>query len=160
MLCLHSLQRKQAELRKIEEEMQAKEKHRRQQEVRNMYDESVELKNQKRAREEQEELAFDMKILEQVLKESMNEAKEMSLRKVCSLVYFVDFALLVPIAIYMCKVVSFDWRDGRWEASSPVKAQCHLCSIWALTTRAEECNIWRLQLLKMTYIIASYIWVT
>lgn len=48
-----------------------------------MYDHSVELKNQRRAKEEQEQLAFDMKILEQVLEESRNEAKEMSTRKVC-----------------------------------------------------------------------------
>ena len=58
------------------------EKRRKQQECRRLFDENVALKNQKLAREEQEQLAFDMKMLEQVLEASRNEAMELSQRKV------------------------------------------------------------------------------
>jgi len=47
-----------------------------------MYDKSLQLKHEKQAREMQEELAFDLKILEQLLEESKNEAMEQAQRKV------------------------------------------------------------------------------
>ena len=49
-----------------------------------MYDKSLQLKHEKQAREMQEELAFDLKILEQLLEESKNEAREHAQRKVCA----------------------------------------------------------------------------
>jgi F0F1-type ATP synthase membrane subunit b/b' len=39
----------------------------------------------KKAKEEQEELAFDLKMLEQLLEESRNEAMEQLQRKVCGI---------------------------------------------------------------------------
>lgn len=48
-----------------------------------MLDHSLQLKLKKKAREEQEQLAFDMKILQQLLEESHNEAMEQAQRKVC-----------------------------------------------------------------------------
>lgn len=47
-----------------------------------MYDSSMRLKKEKEARHLQEQLAFDMKILEQLLEESQNEAMEQATRKV------------------------------------------------------------------------------
>ena len=49
-----------------------------------MLDQNVRIKLQKKAREVQEELAFDMKLLEQLLEESRNEALEQMQRKVSS----------------------------------------------------------------------------
>ena len=69
-------------MRKLEEQQMLEEKRRKQQECRRLFDENVALKNQKLAREEQEQLAFDMKMLEQVLEASRNEAMELSQRKV------------------------------------------------------------------------------
>ena len=47
-----------------------------------MLDYSLKLKLKKRAKEVQEELAFDMKLLEQMLTENTNEAKETLQHKV------------------------------------------------------------------------------
>ena len=58
------------------------EKRRKQHETRQMYTQSLELKREKEAKELQEQLAFDMKILEQLLEESRNEAMEQAQRKV------------------------------------------------------------------------------
>ena len=63
----------------------AQEKRRKQAETRQIYSRSIRMKREKEAREEQEQLAFDMKILEQLLEESRNEAMEQAQRKVCSL---------------------------------------------------------------------------
>ena len=51
-------------------------KRRRQLETKMMLDYSLKLKLKKRAKEVQEELAFDMKLLEQMLTENTNELKE------------------------------------------------------------------------------------
>ena len=58
------------------------EKRRKQMEVQDMYSRSLQLKKQKEAKEMQEQLAFDLKILEQLLEESRNEAMEQAQRKV------------------------------------------------------------------------------
>ena len=76
------LQRQQAELRKLEEQREAEERHRRQIESKQLYETNLRLKMKKKAREEQEQLAFDMKVLETLLEESANEAAEMAQRKV------------------------------------------------------------------------------
>ena len=47
-----------------------------------MYDKSIKIKNAKVAREMQEELAFDMKVLQKLLEETHNEALEEAQRKV------------------------------------------------------------------------------
>lgn len=52
------------------------------------------LKMKKKAKEEQEELAFDLKMLEQLLEESRNEAMEQMQRKVHNYLY-QDFLLKV-----------------------------------------------------------------
>ena len=52
-----------------------------------MYTDSLRLKKEKEAKELQEQLAFDMKILEQLLEESRNEAMEQTQRKVISYMY-------------------------------------------------------------------------
>ena len=81
-LCHARAQKEQAELRRLEEAAALDEKRRRQEEVRMMYDKSLRLKREKEARQLQEQLAFDMKILEQLLEESRNEAMEQQQRKV------------------------------------------------------------------------------
>ena len=66
------------------------------------------LKMKKKAREEQEELAFDLKMLEQLLEESRNEAMEQLQRKVyvyfmqirfSRIVYFLGMATNTKISI-------------------------------------------------------------
>lgn len=77
------MQRQQAELRKLEEQREAEEKRRRQIESKQLYETNLRLKMKKKAREEQEQLAFDMKVLEALLEETANEAAEIAQRKVC-----------------------------------------------------------------------------
>lgn len=76
------VQRQQEELRRLEEEREAEEKRRRQIESKQLYETNLRLKMKKKAREEQEQLAFDMKVLETLLQETANEAAEMAQRKV------------------------------------------------------------------------------
>ena len=68
------------------------EKRRKQEETRQMYARSLELKKEKEAKELQEQLAFDMKILEQLLEESRNEAMEQTQRKVGSMYFRIHVA--------------------------------------------------------------------
>ena len=75
-------QREQNALRKLEEQRKYEEKLRNQQETRDMLDLSLKIKMKKKAKAEQEQLAFDLKILEQLLEESRNEAMEQLQRKV------------------------------------------------------------------------------
>ena len=75
-------QREQAALRALEEQHMKQEKQRRQEETKANLDYSLKLKMKKKAKEVQEELAMDMKILEQMLSESSNEAMQQLQRKV------------------------------------------------------------------------------
>lgn len=75
-------QQEQAQLRKLEEMQMAEEKRRKQQETRTMLDQNIAKKRQVEARRMQEELAFDMQILEGLLEESKNEALAQAQRKV------------------------------------------------------------------------------
>lgn len=76
------IQKEQQELRKIEEQNILEEKRRKQMEVQNIHARSIEMKKQREAKEMQEEMAFDLKILEKLLEESRNEAMEQAQRKV------------------------------------------------------------------------------
>ena len=78
----HTLQREQAALRAIEEQRMKQEKQRQQEETKVNLDYSLKLKMKLRAKAVQEELALDMKILEQMLSESSNEAMQHLQRKV------------------------------------------------------------------------------
>ncbi|XP_033120667.1 cilia- and flagella-associated protein 53-like [Anneissia japonica] len=69
------------ELRRLEEEEALREKRRRQAETRQVLSTSIKLKMKKKARELQEELALDMKILEKLLEDTRNEALEVAQRK-------------------------------------------------------------------------------
>lgn len=75
-------QREQAMLRQMEEAKAREDKLRQQQETRDQLDLSLKIKMKKKAKAEQEQLAFDLKILEQLLEESRNEAMEQMQRKV------------------------------------------------------------------------------
>ncbi|XP_053406176.1 cilia- and flagella-associated protein 53-like [Mercenaria mercenaria] len=75
------LLREQNALRAAEEQRKHEEKIRSQRQTRQMLDMSLQLKMKKKAKEEQEELAFDLKMLEQLLEESRNEAMEQMQRK-------------------------------------------------------------------------------
>lgn len=75
------LLREQNALRAAEEQRKLEEKYRKQRETRERLDFSLQLKMKKKAKEEQEELAFDLKMLEQLLEESRNEAMEQMQRK-------------------------------------------------------------------------------
>lgn len=68
----------------MEEERQRQEKRQRQEDSKATLDYSLKLKMKKRAREVQEELALDMKILQQMLTETSNETMENLQRKVIS----------------------------------------------------------------------------
>ena len=80
--CCIIVKDEQARLRKLEEAAALEEKHRKQNETRQMFDKSVRMKREREARNMQEQLAFDMKILEQLLEETRNEAMEAQQRKV------------------------------------------------------------------------------
>lgn len=75
------LLKEQNALRAAEERKRLEEKYRNQRRTREMLDHSLQLKMKKKAKEEQEELAFDLKMLEQLLEESKNEAMEQLQRK-------------------------------------------------------------------------------
>lgn len=75
------LLKEQRALWKMEDEKNRQEKARKQQETRDMLDRSLVSKARKKAKEEQEQLAFDLKMLEQLLEESRNEAMETMQRK-------------------------------------------------------------------------------
>lgn len=66
----------------MEEERQKQEKRQKQEESRACLEYSLKLKMKKKAKDVQEELALDMKILEQMLKDTTNEAMENLQRKV------------------------------------------------------------------------------
>ena len=89
-------QKEQAELRKLEERQALEEKRRRQNETRQIYDQSLRMKLEKQAKENQEQLAFDLKILEQLLEESRNEAKEQAQRKVRSILIQIHALSEIP----------------------------------------------------------------
>ena len=95
-------QKEQAALRKMEEAAAAEEKRRRQQEMRDMLDLSLKMKMRKKAKDEQEQLAFDLKMLEQLLEESRNEAKEQLQRKVSC--YVLDHDVFGSVAGYVKSV--------------------------------------------------------
>ncbi|XP_031565537.1 cilia- and flagella-associated protein 53-like [Actinia tenebrosa] len=71
----------QQKMREQEEEFLRQEKVRKQQAAKRARDISIRLKNEKEAREKQEELALDMKILEKLLDDTRNEAMEDKQRK-------------------------------------------------------------------------------
>jgi len=74
--------KEEASLRAYEEEQLKNEKKEKQRNARRARDISVKLKNRKEAREKQEELAMDMKILDKILRDTENEATEDSNRKI------------------------------------------------------------------------------
>lgn len=71
----------QAKLRKLEEQKELEEKIRRKRDAKELFDSSLREKMRKKARDVQEQLAFDMKMLEQLLEESRNEALEQMEKK-------------------------------------------------------------------------------
>ena len=73
--------REQSRLRRAEEELSREDKRSRQREIRNTLDYSLKLKLKRQAKEVQEELALDMKILEELLNATKNEAQETLARK-------------------------------------------------------------------------------
>lgn len=106
-----SKQREQAMLRQMEEAKAREDKLRQQQETRDQLDLSLKIKMKKKAKAEQEQLAFDLKILEQLLEESRNEAMEQMQRKVkinwIKMSFFVK-TLLIYIMIYMYRYYIID----------------------------------------------------
>jgi hypothetical protein len=68
------LLQEQTTLRALEEQREKEEKQRKQQETKSVLDYSLKLKMKKKTKEVQEELALDMKLLEQMLQETSNEA--------------------------------------------------------------------------------------
>ncbi|XP_074650334.1 cilia- and flagella-associated protein 53-like [Tubulanus polymorphus] len=75
------LLKEQAELRKLEEEKKQEEKRRRRVEAKQLLDINRRLKMKKQAKEVQEQLAYDMQLMEKLLEESQNEALEIAQRK-------------------------------------------------------------------------------
>jgi len=73
----------------LEEEKAAEEKRRQQKAAKDMLDETLRMKRAAQMKQEQEELAFDRKILEQLLVQSKAEQLEQVQRKV----YNYHFAL-------------------------------------------------------------------
>ena len=83
------VQKEQEALRKMEGAAAVEEKRRRQRENRQCLETSLKIKMRNKAREEQEQLAFDLQMLQQMLEASKCEARELRQRKVspesCSL---------------------------------------------------------------------------
>jgi len=77
------MQKEEAELRKLEKQQELEEKRRKQQELRDVYAQSIQMKRANEARELQEQMAFDRKILEQLLEQSKIEVIEEAQKKVC-----------------------------------------------------------------------------
>ncbi|XP_059155375.1 cilia- and flagella-associated protein 53-like [Physella acuta] len=75
------LLKEQKAIWKMEDEIAHQEKVRKQQEMRDMLEHSRAFKARKKAKEEQEQMAFDLKMLEQLLEESRNEVIETTQRK-------------------------------------------------------------------------------
>ncbi|KAM3937562.1 cilia- and flagella-associated protein 53 [Leptodactylus fuscus] len=71
----------QRKLMKLEDERALREKQQKQSQVRNMLNLSVRLKMKRLAQEQQEELALDMKIMEQIMQDSHDDTQEKRLRK-------------------------------------------------------------------------------
>jgi len=74
--------KEEAGLRAYEEEQLISEKKEKQRAARRARDISIKLQNRKEAREKQEELAMDMKILDKILRDTQNKAAEDTNRKV------------------------------------------------------------------------------
>ncbi|KAM9329687.1 cilia- and flagella-associated protein 53 [Gastrophryne carolinensis] len=66
----------QRQLMKMEDERALQEKQRKQSQVRSMLDHSIRLKMKRLNREQQEELALDMKIMEQILQDTHDDTEE------------------------------------------------------------------------------------
>ncbi|XP_061409850.1 cilia- and flagella-associated protein 53-like [Lethenteron reissneri] len=75
------LMREQRELCKVEEERAQQDKQRQRQQTRAMLDSSVRFKLQRLARERQEEMDLDMRLLEQMVQTSSNESQDQQQRK-------------------------------------------------------------------------------
>ncbi|XP_040277026.1 cilia- and flagella-associated protein 53 [Bufo bufo] len=71
----------QRKLMKLEDERALREKQQKQSLVRNMLDRSIHLKMKRLAQEQQEELALDMKIMEQIMQDGHDDTEEKRLRK-------------------------------------------------------------------------------
>lgn len=71
----------QRKLMKMEDERALREKQQKQSQVRNMLDHSIRLKMKRLARDQQEELALDMKIMEQIMQDSHDDTEEKRQRK-------------------------------------------------------------------------------
>lgn len=76
------MQQQEEELRKMEDRKAAEEKRRLQLEAKIMLEETVKIKRAIQAKQAQEELAFDLKILEDLLKQSQLEDSQNEQRKV------------------------------------------------------------------------------
>lgn len=72
---------------KMENERALREKQQKQSQVRNMLDHSIRLKMKRLARDQQEELALDMKIMEQIMQDSHDDTEEKRQRKVRIILY-------------------------------------------------------------------------
>jgi len=81
-LLLLCWQREEAELQRLEEEKAAEEKRRQRKTEKDRLDESLKAKRAAQMKQEQEDLAFDRKILEQLLAESKAEQQQQAQRKV------------------------------------------------------------------------------
>lgn len=77
------MQREQSALRAMEDERKRQDKRQKQEESKAALDHSLKVLMKKRAKEVQEELALDMKILEQLLAATTNECMENRQHKVC-----------------------------------------------------------------------------
>ncbi len=76
-----TLLKEQAELWKLEQRHALEEKQRCQKETRRVLDRSMQMKRENQAKENKEQLAFDLVILEQLLERSTNETMEQAQRK-------------------------------------------------------------------------------
>jgi len=75
-------QREEDDLRALEEEKAAEEKRRQQKAAKDLLDETLKMKREAQMKQEQEDLAFDRKMLEQLLAQSKAEQQEQAQRKV------------------------------------------------------------------------------
>ena len=87
-LCILLIQKQEAELLEMEKRKEFEDKRRKQQEAREMYSRSLQMKKSEEAREMQQQMAFDMKLLEQLLEESKTEEVEAAHKKAIQSIMF------------------------------------------------------------------------
>lgn len=89
MLDLFYLQKEQMALQKVEEQQALEEKRKKQQQKKEELDKTLQYRLKRKAKMEQEEIAFDIKIMENLMKDSHSERQTQRQKKASKFIKFV-----------------------------------------------------------------------